>query len=79
MLSHFSRRLQSTLVKSEVPADIAKVVTQGKKIVDLEDYIDNLLIKILDVAPILLKQDSPIMSKHHIMWKQICCKHFFAK
>lgn len=34
MLSSFSRRLQSTIVKSEVPADIAKVVTSGKKIVE---------------------------------------------
>ena len=47
--------------------DLKKNVdNQGKKIVDLEDYIDNLLIKILDVAPILLKQDSPVISKHSI-------------
>ena len=39
---------------------------QGKKMIDLEDYIDNLLIKVLDVAPILLKQDSPLISKHSI-------------
>ena len=41
---------------------------QGKKIIDLEDYIDNLLIKILDVAPILLKQESPLISKHAYGW-----------
>ena len=34
MLSSFSRRLQSTIVKTEVPADISRVVTQSKKIVE---------------------------------------------
>ena len=34
MLGTFSRRLKSTLVKSEVPADIGKVVAQGKSIVE---------------------------------------------
>lgn len=34
MLVRFSRRLKSTLVKSEVPADISKVITQGKTVVE---------------------------------------------
>ena len=34
MLYSFSRRLQSTLIKSEVPADIGKVVAQSKKVVE---------------------------------------------
>ena len=34
MLSSFSRRLQSTMVKTEVPADISRVVTQSKKMVE---------------------------------------------
>lgn len=51
----------------EMVINLKKTVDgQGKKIIDLEDYIDNLLIKILDVAPILLKQDSPVISKHSI-------------
>ena len=78
VLAQYNGKTREDLI--EMVVDLKKELDgQGKKIVDLEDYIDNLLIKILDVAPILLKQDSPIMSKHHIMWIQICCKHFFAK
>lgn len=39
---------------------------QGRKVVDLEDYIDSLLIRVLEVAPMLLKKDSPLISKHNI-------------
>ena len=39
---------------------------QSRKQVDLEDYIDSLLIRALEVAPILLKKDSPLVSKNHI-------------
>ena len=39
---------------------------QGHKAVDLEDYIDNLLIRVLEVAPILLMKESPLTSKNHI-------------
>ena len=39
---------------------------QSRKVVDLEDYIDNLLIRALEVALILLKKDSPSVSKNHI-------------
>ena len=31
---------------------------QGCKIVDLEDYIDNLIIKVLETAPVLLERKS---------------------
>ena len=31
---------------------------QGCKIIDLEDYIDNLIIKILKAAPVLLERES---------------------
>jgi len=34
MLFSLSRRLKSTLVKSEVPADIGKVVTQGRNLIE---------------------------------------------
>ena len=39
---------------------------QSRKQVDLEDYIDNLLIRVLEVAPILLMKDSSLVSKTHI-------------
>lgn len=66
VLAQYNGKTREDLI--EMVVDLKKELDgQGKKIVDLEDYIDNLLIKILDVAPILLKQDSPIMSKHHIM------------
>ena len=39
---------------------------QGRKMNDLEDYIDNLLIRVLEVATVLLKKDSPLVSKHTI-------------
>jgi len=39
---------------------------QGQKIIDLEDYIDSLLIRVLEVAPILLKKDSPLVNKNNI-------------
>ena len=46
---------------------------QARKIVDLEDYIDNLLIRVLEVAPILLMKDSPVQNKTHI-WKAVLVK-----
>jgi len=46
-----------------------QVDQQGRKIGDLEDYIDNMLIRILEVAPILLKKPSPVLAKgRHINW-----------
>lgn len=33
MLVSFAKRMQSTLVKSEVPADITKVIASGKTVV----------------------------------------------
>jgi len=39
---------------------------QSRKVVDLEDYIDNLLMRVLEVAPILLMKDSPMVNKNHI-------------
>ena len=35
----------------------SKVDLQGCKIVDLEDYIDNLIIKVLETAPVLLERE----------------------
>ena len=30
---------------------------QGKKVADLEDYIDSLLIRVMDTAPVLLEKN----------------------
>ena len=35
----------------------AVVENQGKKITDLESYIDSLLTKVIDVAPVILQKD----------------------
>lgn len=43
-----------------------RVLTSVRQVIDLEDYIDNLLIRVLEVAPILLQRESPISSKQHI-------------
>ena len=42
------------------------VELQSRKVVDLEDYIDNLLMRVLEVAPILLMKASPMVNKNHI-------------
>ena len=63
VLAQYNGKTREDLI--EMVINLQKTVDmQGKKIIDLEDYIDNLLIKILDVAPILLKQESPLISKH---------------
>ena len=65
VLAQYNGKTREDLI--EMLVNVQKTVDlQGKKIIDLEDYIDSLLIKILDNAPILLKQDSPIISKHSI-------------
>ena len=33
------------------------VECQGKKVADLEDYIDTLLIRVMDTAPVLLEKN----------------------
>ena len=65
VLARYNGKTREDLIEMVVSLQNT-VDTQGKKVIDLEDYIDNLLIKILDVAPILLKQDSPITNKHSI-------------
>ena len=65
VLAQYNGKTREDLI--EMVINLQKTVDlQGKKMIDLEDYIDNLLIKVLDVAPILLKQDSPLISKHSI-------------
>ena len=63
VLAQYNGKTREDLI--EMVINLQKSVDmQGKKVIDLEDYIDNLLIKVLDVAPILLKQDSPLITKH---------------
>ena len=65
VLAQYNGKTREDLI--EMVINLQKTVDlQGKKMIDLEDYIDNLLIKVLDVTPILLKQDSPLISKHSI-------------
>ena len=44
----------------------ATVEQQGRKSDDLEDYIDSLLIRVMDVAPVILQKDPPMLCKSEI-------------
>ena len=35
----------------------ASVEEQGKKVADLEDYVDSMLIKVMEVSPVLLEKN----------------------
>ena len=35
----------------------ASVEDQGKKVADLEDYIDNILIRVMEASPVLLEKN----------------------
>lgn len=65
VLVRFNGKTREDLIEMVVNLQ-AQLEQQGRKVGDLEDYIDNMLIKILEVAPILLKQPSPVLSKHSI-------------
>lgn len=54
MLTRFSKRLQSNLVKSEVPADIGKVVSQGKQAVQISEYSSESLKEYFDQDGLML-------------------------
>jgi len=62
VLSRFNGKTREDLIELVVGLQ-GQVDHQGRKIGDLEDYIDNMLIRILEVAPILLKKPSPVLSK----------------
>jgi len=62
VLSRFNGKTREDLIEMVVAMQ-GQVDQQGRKIGDLEDYIDNMLIRILEVAPILLKKPSPVLSK----------------
>jgi len=63
VLSRFNGKTREDLIEMVVGLQ-GQVDQQGRKIGDLEDYIDNMLIRILEVAPILLKKPSPVLSKN---------------
>lgn len=56
MLVSFAKRLNSNLVKSadKVPADIGKVVAQGKRIVEIQDYSTSALKDYFDQDGLML-------------------------
>jgi len=62
VLSRFNGKTREDLIEMVVALQ-GQVDQQGRKIGDLEDYIDNMLIRILEVAPILLKKPSPVLAK----------------
>jgi len=62
VLSRFNGKTREDLIEMVVALQ-GQVDQQGRKIGDLEDYIDNMLIRILEVAPILLKKPSPVLDK----------------
>ena len=35
----------------------ASVEEQGKKVADLEDYVDSMMIKVMEVSPVLLEKN----------------------
>merc|ERR1711971_1458257 len=62
VLSRFNGKTREDLIEMVVAMQ-GQVDQRCRKIGDLEDYIDNMLIRILEVAPILLKKPSPVLSK----------------
>eukprot|EP00092_Neocalanus_flemingeri_P034882 GFUD01037957.1.p1 GENE.GFUD01037957.1~~GFUD01037957.1.p1 ORF type:complete len:562 (-),score=174.41 GFUD01037957.1:111-1796(-) len=66
VLSRFNGKTREDLIEMVVALQNT-VDLQERKVCDLEDYIDNLLIRVLEVAPVLLKKDSPLVSKHQII------------
>lgn len=65
VLSQYNGKSREDLIEMLVNLQ-STVDLQGQKIVDLEDYIDSLLIRVLEVAPILLKKDSPLINKNNV-------------
>jgi len=65
VLSQYNGKTREDLISMVVTLQTTSDL-QSRKICDLEDYIDNLLIRVLEVAPVLLKKDSPLLSKHVI-------------
>ena len=56
VLSKFNGKSREDLIKMVVLQQNA-IEMQGKKITDLESYIDSLLSRVIEVAPVLLHKD----------------------
>ena len=56
VLSKFNGKSREDLIKMVVLQQNA-IDMQGKKITDLETYIDSLLSRVIEVAPVLLHKD----------------------
>jgi Rab11 family-interacting protein 1/2/5 len=65
VMSQYNGKSREDLIELLVSLE-STVDLQARKIVDLEDYIDSLLLRVLEVAPILLKKDSPVICKNNI-------------
>ena len=56
MLNKFNGKTREDLIKMVVVQQNT-IDLQGKKITDLESYIDSLLSRVIEVAPVLLHKD----------------------
>ena len=57
ILAKFQGKTREDLIELVVGLQ-ANAETQGKKLKDLEDYLDGLLIRVMETAPVLLQKDS---------------------
>ena len=61
ILAKFQGKTREDLIELVVGLQ-ANAETQGKKLKDLEDYLDGLLIRVMETAPVLLQKD-PLTAK----------------
>ena len=57
ILAKFQGKTREDLIELVVGLQ-ANAETQGKKLKDLEDYLDGLLIRVMETAPVLLQKDT---------------------
>jgi len=56
IMDRFSRQTREDLIEMVIRLQ-ASVEEQGKKAADLEDYVDSLLIKVMEASPVLLEKN----------------------
>ena len=66
VLSKFNGKSREDLIKMVVLQQNA-IDMQGKKITDLESYIDSLLSRVIEVAPVLLHKDVKNVNRFALM------------